>query len=234
MLGLLSTFVLTMSCKKKIIGEGPTVTQNRTVSDFSSVSFNIPGILQVTQEPGYKLSIDAQQNILDLIQTSINGTDLNIYFDRDKRIGSHDKIILRVSAPLFHGLSLSGSGDIKSNSQLQTSSLRLNISGSGSIMLAGAEVSGTLESVISGSGNIQANTGSAGNGKFSISGSGGINMLGLTFKTAEAHISGSGNVKATVTDELDAHISGSGSVYYYGNPTISTHISGSGTVKKAP
>lgn len=234
MLGVLSMFVLTMSCKKKITGEGPTVTENRSFSAFTKVALNIPAIMQVTQEPGYKLSIDAQQNILDIIHTSVNGEELTIYFDWDKRLGSHDKILVRVSAPLYRGLSISGTGDINANSQLQTNALKLNISGSGSIMIADARVDGTIESVISGSGNIQVNTGTANTGNFSISGSGSINMLGFTVTNAAAHISGSGNVKVAVTDVLDAHISGSGSVYYNGNPTVNAHVSGSGKVKKAP
>lgn len=234
MLGILSMFVLTMSCKKKITGEGPTVTQTRSFGSFTKVALNVPAILQVSQEPGYKLQIDAQQNILDIIQTSVNGDELTIYFNWDKRLGSHDKILMRVSAPLYRGLSISGTGDINANSQLQTTGLRLNISGSGSIMIADAVVDGTLESAISGSGNIQVNTGTANAGNFTISGNGSHNMLGFTVKNAAAHISGSGNVKIGVTDALEAHISGSGSVYYNGNPTVDAHVSGSGKVKKAP
>ncbi|WP_276479431.1 head GIN domain-containing protein [Paraflavitalea pollutisoli] len=233
MLGVLSMFVLTMSCKKKITGEGPTVTQTRTFSGFNKVALNVPANLLVTQEPGYKLQIDAQQNILDILHTSIKGDELTIYFDWDKRIGSHDKIVMRVSAPLYHGLSISGTGDISANSQIQTTGLKLSLSGSGSIMLADAVVDGTLESVISGSGNIQVNTGTANKGNFTISGSGNINMLGFTVKNADARISGSGNVKVGVTDALEAHISGSGSVYYNGNPAVNAQVSGSGKVRKA-
>lgn len=233
MLGILSMFVLTMSCKKKISGEGPSVTETRTFSGFNKVSLGVPANLQVMQEAGYKLTIEAQENILDLIQTSVTGDELRIYFDRDKRLGSHDRILMRVSAPLYRALSISGSGEINAHNELQTTDLKLSISGSGSIMVAGADVTGLIESVISGSGNVQVNTGMANAGKFTISGSGSINMLGFTVKEAEAHISGSGNVKVGVTDVLDAHISGSGSVYYRGNPAVSSKVSGSGSVKKS-
>jgi hypothetical protein len=232
MLGVLSLLLFATSCKKKITGEGPAITQTRAVTDFTKVSFSIPGILYVTQEPGYKLTIDAQQNILDIIQTPVSGGELRIKFDNDKRIGSHDKIIVRVSAPLFNGLNISGSGDISSPSTLQSASLRLGLSGSGSITLSGVDVTGRLEGFISGSGNIQVNGGVAESGDLNISGSGGIEMLGITFKNADARISGSGNIKAGVTQQLNANISGSGSIYYKGNPQVSTKISGSGSVKK--
>lgn len=231
-LGVLSLLLFATSCKKKITGEGSSITQSRTVSDFTKVSLAIPGILYVTQEPGYKLTIDAQQNILDIIETPVAGGELRIKFDNDKRVGSHDKIIVRVSAPLFNGLNISGSGDISSHNSLQTASLRLGLSGSGSIILAGADVTGRLEAFISGSGNIQVNSGLAETGDLNISGSGSIEMLGVNFKNASTYISGSGNIKAGVVQQLDAHISGSGSVYYKGSPTVNTHISGSGSVKK--
>lgn len=231
-LSALLLLLFATSCKKKINGDGPSVAQSRTVTDFTKVSLSIPGILYVTQEPGYKLTIDAQQNILDIIETAVSGGELRIKFDNTKRVGSHDKIVMRVSAPLFNRLNLSGTGDISGANALQTSSLQLGLSGSGSIILPEAEVTGNIEAFISGSGNIQVNTGTADAGNLNISGSGGIEMLGVTFKSIETRISGSGNIKAAVTNQLEAHISGSGSVYYKGSPTVNTHISGSGSVRK--
>ncbi|MBO9561360.1 MAG: DUF2807 domain-containing protein [Niastella sp.] len=231
-LSALSLLLFATSCRKKINGEGPSVNQSRTVANFTKVSLNIPAILYVTQEPGFKLTIDAQQNILDMIQTNVSGDELRIRFDNDKRLGNHDKIIIRVSAPLFNSLGISGSGDISSSSALQSSSLWLGLSGSGSITLAEVNVTDKIDAYISGSGNIQVNTGTANNGGLNISGSGGIEMLGVTFRNIETHISGSGNIKATVTNQLEAHISGSGSVYYKGTPAVNTHISGSGSVRK--
>lgn len=220
------------SCEKKIHGEGPVVTQTRTTGNFTKVFLNLSALLYVTQEPGYKITIEAQQNILDIIQTSVSDGELRIKFDNGKNISAHDKIIIRISAPLYEKLSISGSGDISGANPFQSTRLGLVVSGSGSIMLPGVTVSGDVDAFISGSGNIQLTTGSANAGTFSISGSGNMEMLGVTFKTLDAQISGSGNVKAAVTQELEAHISGSGSVWYKGSPTINAHVSGSGSVKK--
>ncbi|MDF2191118.1 head GIN domain-containing protein [Paraflavitalea sp. CAU 1676] len=231
-LSVLSMFLLTVSCKKKLVGEGPSVTETRVVTNFTKVSMGLPGIMYVTQEPGYKLTIDAQQNILDNIRSVVSGGELKLYFDWDKRIGKHDKVIVRVSAPLYDRLNLSGSGDISSSKPIDADVLDLTISGSGSIMLADADVSGILHAAVSGSGTIQVNSGVAKTGNFEVSGSGNMEMLGVGFEKVEAHISGSGNIKATVSQELKAHISGSGSVYYKGSPVVESHVSGSGSVKK--
>ena len=231
-LSVLSMFLLTVSCKKKIVGEGPSVSVALDVRDFTKVSLSLPAMLYITQEPGYKLTIDAQQNILDVIKTKASGGELSLYFDYKLRFGSFDKIIIRVSAPLYDRLNVSGDGDIVANNSLNSALLELTVSGSGSIMLANANVTGLLKTAISGSGSVQVNTGTAGSGLLEISGSGSTEALGVTFKKAEAHISGSGNIKATVTDELKAHISGSGSVYYKGAPAVESHVSGSGSVRK--
>ncbi|HET6996883.1 MAG TPA: DUF2807 domain-containing protein, partial [Chitinophagaceae bacterium] len=72
--------------------------------------------------------------------------------------------------------------------------------------------------------------GSAVNEEVDISGSGKVGLAGISARNAVTHTSGSGDVKLTLSDNLDVHISGSGSVYYHGSPVISTHISGSGKV----
>lgn len=230
--GVLSLLLLATSCRKEITGEGPTVTQTRTVTNFTSVSLSLPALMYVTQEQDYKFTIEAQRNILNIIQTSVTAGDLRIKFANGKNIGSHDKIIIRVSAPVFNGLIVSGTGDISGTNALQTSSLRLALSGAGSIILPQVEVAGKLDAYISGSGNMQVNNGVADEGSLNISGSGSHEMLGVTFKNMDARISGSGNIKATVTGDLDVHISGSGSVYYKGTPVINSQISGSGAVRK--
>lgn len=232
LVGVLFTLFFASSCKKKITGDGPTVTQTRAVKDFTRVSLNIPATMYVTQDPGFELRIEAQQNILDIIETPVNGDELRIKFDNGKRIGSHDKIIVRVSAPVYNSLHISGTGEISSSDLLQSGSLKLSLSGSGNFILAGVEVTDRLEAFISGSGNMQVNNGIADRGSLNISGSGNLEMLGVSFKTAETRISGSGNIKASVTDRLDAHISGSGSVFYKGSPAVNTQVSGSGSVKK--
>lgn len=230
--GVLSLLLLATSCRKEITGEGPSVTQTRTVTNFTRVSLSVPALLYITQKQDFKFAIEGQRNILNMIQTPVDAGELRIKFANGKNIGSHDKIIIRVSAPVFNSLIISGAGDISGTNALQTSSLRLALSGSGSIILPQADVTGKLDAYISGSGNMQVNSGVADGGSLNISGSGSLEMLGVTFKNMDARISGSGNIKATVNGELGVHISGSGSVYYKGSPAINSQISGSGAVRK--
>jgi hypothetical protein len=63
-----------------------------------------------------------------------------------------------------------------------------------------------------------------------ISGSGLIDLAGLTANQANTITSGSGTIRLHVVSSLDCKISGSGDVMYKGSPKIKTSISGSGRV----
>lgn len=221
-----------ISCKKKVSGDGPVVTQPRNPAEFTRIELQIDATTYVTQEGPSKVTIEAQQNILDIIETPVIGNELRIRYQHNKRVGSHAPVIVRISNPVINGLDVDGSGDLLVTNALHTNALDLDISGSGSIKAGEVVVTGPVSANISGSGGILALSGRAESGSFKISGSGWIDLLPIECKTATADISGSGNIKTTVTQQLDARISGSGSVLYLGSPTISTKISGSGSVRK--
>jgi hypothetical protein len=88
-----------------------------------------------------------------------------------------------------------------------------------------------LYSRISGDGNVVLN----GQGQAldcTISGSGNIEALDFPVQTAKITISGSGNARVDVSEQLDVVISGSGDVEYRGDPQLNSQVSGSGKVKK--
>lgn len=230
MLLLLGSYM--MAGCQKLKGDGPVVEQQRQVAAFSRITNSIDGTVYITQEGDRKLSIEAQQNILDVIETPVVDGRLSIYFKNGKRIGKHDPIVVRISTPVINDLDLQGSSDMLVTNDINTSELKLNISGSGELKTKQVQVTQGLYANISGSGNILALGGAAAYGNLSISGSGSINMLPVVITKVEAHISGSGNIRTTATSQLDVHISGSGDLWYGGNPQLSTHISGSGTVRK--
>ncbi|WP_127131608.1 head GIN domain-containing protein [Pseudoflavitalea rhizosphaerae] len=231
MLLAVGSFVM-VSCQK-LKGDGPVVKQERTVDGYTRIETNVDGTAYVTQETGHRLTIEAQQNILDVIETPVIAGKLIIRFKRGKRIGRHDPVIVRVSAPVIEELGLEGSGDLLVTNDISTNGLSLRVSGSGELKAKNIQVANELYASISGSGNMFALGGSSGYAKYAISGSGGIDMLPVTIKKVDADISGSGNVRTTATELLNVRISGSGNVVYSGNPQVTTKISGSGNVSRA-
>lgn len=230
MLLSLCSYVM-VSCQK-LKGDGPMVKQERVVANYKGIETAVDGTCYVTQESGHRLTIEAQQNILDVIETPVIAGKLIIRFKRGKRIGTHDPIVVRVSSPLIEELSLEGSGDMLVTNDITANNLSMSVSGSGELKAKLINVTYELRSTISGSGNMFALGGRAEYANFTISGSGGIDMLPVSVKKVDADISGSGNVRTRVSEKLNVRISGSGNVVYDGNPEVSTKVSGSGTVRK--
>jgi hypothetical protein len=222
--------IIFTSCEK-VIGEGPVVTETRDVTGFKTVSISISGKINYRIDPVYKIEIQAQQNILDILQTDKVGEDLVIKFQDGKRVKDHEDIIVTVGAPFADGVNVSGSAAFDLVNQLTTANLHLRVSGSGNINLSQITLAGKLTATISGSGSITIANGTAKNESLQISGSGNINAGDVIAEKATAVISGSGNMQVHLLQTLDASISGSGSVFFRGNPIITTHISGSGRVR---
>ncbi len=216
------------SCKK-INGKGDVVMEIRNIHGYTGVSLSVDATAYVRQDTFYKVEILAQQNILDVIESPIEGGALVIKLKDHTILGKHDPITVYITSPVLNSLNISGSGNIEGNTWLSGVSLNLVISGSGNIRLPGIQME-DIHSNISGSGNISIVEGAVSNEDLNISGSGSIDLLGIVSDTVYARISGSGNIRVTTDRLLDGTISGSGNIYYLGSPVVNAHISGSGAI----
>ena len=70
------------SCEK-VVGEGPLVTQTRTVGNFTGISSEMSGKVNFAVAPEYKVEITAQQNILDVLNTNVVNGVLHIDFKEE-------------------------------------------------------------------------------------------------------------------------------------------------------
>ena len=211
-----------------ITGEGPVQSETRNASDFKKIDLDISGDVEFTQSANYSVEVVAQQNLLSHILTDVRGSKLHIHSEDNLR--SHERILVRVSAPTLEGLSVGGSGNIRIMSPIQAEKMEMNISGSGGISATQSDFV-HLEASISGSGGLELG-GKADKVELSVSGSGEVNARQMSVRALHAGVSGSGNITADITETLDAEVSGSGSVLYSGSPTVNSSVSGSGSVKK--
>lgn len=177
----------TVSCKKDLVGDGPIVTQTRTIQNFSAIDLRMNGNVYYTKGSTPKLEITAKESIHSMLETSIVDNKLVIRYYNGKTYDNDGTIRINVTAPDVSSFMLNTSGSIYSTNNITAANLYLRVSGSGD-----------------------------------------IDLPGITAKTATAVTEGSGDIKLKVSDHLDATIKGSGSIYFSGNPYISTHISGSG------
>lgn len=229
-IALLATAALSSSSCRRAAGDGPSITKTYSLIGFNAINSGIDGDVYYTQDSTYHVEIYGQSNILDKIETPIENGELRLQFRKFERIGWHNKIVVRISAPTLTGLGVNGSGNVYANQPVTSANMSVKVNGSGNVTMAGY-TGADFTSQISGSGRIVVNGGKVQTASTRISGSGDVDIAGMQAESATVNTSGSGNVHVWATNTLDIRISGSGDVYYSGNPIVTTSISGSGKVR---
>lgn len=245
--------LLLNACGMRVIhGSGEAVSETRAVSDFNQVTLAGIGEVIITQGETEALTIEAEDNILPYLETTVRNGVLTIGIKQDAwgMIFSPTRPIkFYLSVKNVEALTISGSGDIRAE-QLDAGRLALDLSGSGKIELGDVQAE-SLTSSLSGSGDLQiaalaattVNATLSGSGNYAlggeveevnvtISGSGSYRADDLQSQTAQVTVSGSGAAALQVANSLDVNITGSGDVRYAGAPQVSQHITGSGQVRQ--
>lgn len=246
---LLLTLFFFSSCEGPLVipcerGSGPTVSQNIGVSNFDEVELQISGTVKLKRDSVFNVEVQAQQDIIDVLQFEVTGNNLEIGAKRCIR--SDREILIVISMPEVQLLDLKGSGNIIGLDRFDTQDLKLRISGSGDIEFAcdaktiDAKILGSgnlfldvaaddIESKISGSGDIVVE-GTSLDHYMDIDGSGDVSAFDLTTDNSDVKITGSGSARLHADQDLGIRILGSGDVFYTGNPALTINITGSGEV----
>jgi len=226
---LLSAVTLgVLSCKKGVVGEGPSLTQNRPVTAFTAIDLRMAGDVYFTNDTNRKVEIIAQQNILNMLETFVAGNKLVVKFNGNSDYHSSSHIRINVSGPGINSFNVSTAGSIYCNNTIQADHLFLQSTGSGSIILQQV-ISGHIEAKSTTSGTIRSTGGGTTVSEdMETSGSGSIDLLGISATNVKAKTSGSGNIKVKASNQLNATVEGSGSIYFTGYPNVSSHVYGTG------
>lgn len=212
------------------VGSGVVETETRTISDIRTVRLKGQGQIIVNQGDQESLTIEAEDNVMPLIDTIVSGNTLTLDFDT----GWFRTVIPRKGIKYYLTLSdprefiISGSGSLEATN-ISVESFRIQVNGSGKGFIRNL-VADRLVTEVNGSGKFVVQ-GEVREQTIKISGSGNYEAPNLTSDVASVKISGSGKTELNVRDELDVRISGSGKVLYRGNPKIRQKISGSGEIK---
>ncbi len=230
-----------------IDGEGKVVTQELKVGGFDQIGLSIPADVKIVPGDGFQVRVNAQQNLIDNIETKVSDGAWDIKFA--KCVRKSEPISIHIVMPEIYAVAISGSGDVFVEEGFPAvKSMDLAVSGSGSlncsfeakttdVAISGSGdvsaklITQSLDAAISGSGDLELE-GAAEELSVSIAGSGDVNAFDLLTKNTEVSIAGSGDVEVSVDSALDASIVGSGSVYYKGSPEVDRSIMGSGSIRK--
>lgn len=208
---VIAAFLFFTSCGTTTIkGSGNIVTESRPVSGYTALSFSGAGDLNITQADTESLSITTDDNLMEYIETSVQGGTLLIEFSEGVSLEPSEGIDFDISVIELNDVTFSGAGSLEADS-LNVAAATFDI-----------EVSGVAECTIAGQVEEQ-----------NITASGTLTYDAADFQcsTATVDISGVGDVTVWVSDALDVVISGVGNVYYWGLPSTTTDISGIGDVQ---
>lgn len=208
-------------------GTGPVVEKNIVVGAFTGIAIDgsLDAILHTEGTAG--LRIEGQANVIELITTEVK--DGLLLVGSKKCYSTSEKLVVHITQPSMALLRVMGSGSITCDGTLHATDLSLEVEGSGNIKMDLATVG--LKALVEGSGDILV-TGECSTLKAVVSGSGNVDAYGLRTGDAQAEVTGSGDIRVNVLNNLNAEVTGSGDINFKGDPIVTKKVTGSGAVSK--
>jgi hypothetical protein len=233
-LSIFSIVMLSLSaCTINMVtGDGRLTTQTRNVSGFNSILFAGLGDVSITQGATEGLTIEAEDNIMPLIVTTVQNGQLYIGFERNNWqdiVRPTKTIKFTLSVKNLNSVEISGVGSLSADS-LNAEDLTVKVGGAGGVTIKNLEAT-SLTAIMSGAGNLDI-SGKVSSLNATLSGVGNFSCGDLQASTAKVNVTGAGGAKVWASDSLSVSITGAGSVSYYGSPAISKNITGLGVLNE--
>lgn len=209
-----------------IFGTGPAVEEDREVSAISRVELAMNGTLHISMGDATSLRVEAQDNLMEYIETDVRGDTLVIHTPDGVNVQGTRPLQYYLTVEELEGIEISSSGDIQAG-DLTSTSFSIVISSSGDVSVDRLDCS-TLNVKISSSGNLGISSGQVSDQKVNMSSSGNYRARDVASTTADVDITSSGSATIWVSDRLSGRISSSGNIYYAGNPEVDIRTTSSG------
>jgi len=202
-----------------VTGSGKVKDESRKISGIHRVSAYGVGLLHIEVGKTESLTIEAEDNILPLIQTkrSSDGT-LEIGPKNNTDLNPTKPIRYRLCVKSLDGITLSGATAATAGAIVTKRNLDLDLSGVGSVSLDRL-VADKLNVTGSGTSHIKIGKGEVHQLTLDLSGVSSYQAFGISSPVASVNASGASKVELTATRRLDASVSGVSQVRYKGKPT---------------
>lgn len=208
-------------------GNGKVKSEERSVDSFDQISVGGAFDVYLTQGNTESLRVEADENLLPLIETNVSNGRLEIRSRQN--IGEAKKLSVYVTFRELNQIEASGACEIKNEGQLNLGTLSLNGSGASEIDLTlqadkiEGEYSGASEVELQGVADVC---------DFQLSGASELDSPELTVRLMTIDLSGASEAEVQVTESLKVDASGASSVVYTGDPAVDQHTSGASSVRK--
>jgi hypothetical protein len=211
-----------------IHGSGTLKTETRPVSHIAAVSISCPGILTITQTGKEALIVTADDNILPLINTDMEGTTLDIHLQTNTSIQPSHPIEFTLSVKDLSAITMTGATTV-AVTKLNTTALTVTSSGAGTLTSPDLALT-SLTANLTGAGGVQL-TGQAQQQTVTITGAGTYHSEHFATQTTSIKLTGAGQAFVRASATLNVTITGAGDVTYYGSPAVTQSITGTGKVQ---
>lgn len=215
---------------ERVEGSGTVKRQVRQVSHFTGLAFDMPGKVELRLGDSEGVVIEADDNLLPLVETVVENGTLKIRPSRRNLSLRTKNLKVVVHARQIERLALGGSGSVDAD-LLRAPRLNIDLGGSGEINVRKLDSESVAVS-LGGSGNFKAGAGQTRKLSVSIGGSGTVDMGRVQSDSASVSVAGSGEATVWARNELSMTIAGSGDVNYYGDPRVSKSVVGSGDARR--
>ena len=214
---------------RQMRGSGNIITENKTVSDFNSIS--VGGAFEVELKNGSitQVKVEADDNLMKYINIDVSGNTLKIRTEGLNNLNNaHLKVF--ITAPNISQIKSSGAASVDIKGVLKNND-KINLEASGAANINGEVDAPEIHTEASGAANIDIRVKTK-SYKANASGSGTVKSSDLMSETTNAHASGAGTVHVYSSVSMDAEASGAGTVHYKGGGSLSQKVSGAGNIKK--
>ena len=227
--------ILMLSCNfsmnfgEGVDGNGNVISQDRTISkDFSSIKVSQGLELYITQSNDVSLSIEADENLHDIIMTEVENGVLKIYTTENIRRATSKKIVLDITG--ISGIEATSGSDVNSTNTIKADELKLSTT-SGAVMELRVETKLLNCSTTSGS-DIKL-SGETINLIASATSGSDIDADNLEAETSEVNVTSGADISVNTSKELTARATSGGDIIYSGNPEkVDKSDSSSGRIRQ--
>jgi hypothetical protein len=233
--GILSVLVLVLMLanlpvlaqRQHIKGEGEPVSQNRNAAGFKGINVSGGFSVELTQGGKEGVRIEAQENLLNSIQTEVKNGVLHIY--TTDNISTNKGMKAYITIRELNSVNISGGVKVMGNSTFKADAFDMDLSGGSKVTLAintkklRADMSGASKVML---------TGVADEVRMDMSGASKVDASDLEAKRVHVEASGASNVKVFAKNELNVNASGATKVAYKGDPTVSSNVSAAAKISK--
>ena len=224
-------FLMTVVCTSCVIeafngikGDRNVVTENRKITeDFTAIRTSTGLDVNITQENQNAVTVEADENLQNLIVTEVENGVLKIY--SEKNIWSAKSKKVHVSIKTLNSLKASSGSDVRTVKKIQSEEISIGASSGASVRMT--VVANSIATNTSSGATIRV-SGSADNHAAKASSGSSIKAYDLISKNVIVNVSSGANIDIHASEKIEARASSGGDIDYKGTPKKVLRRSSSG------